>query len=309
MSEFVIFLHPTDPTAKRPVDVIRDHCRHLDQLDRDGRLIAAGPFADPAHGGMIVGRFYGLTEAEAFARNDPFVLGSYSRPEVRAWAWSYRENGHLGVQGPAPGSHPRFLDTLHLRSTTRHFSTRPIEKHFVHRMLRAALAAPSEFNLQPWRPVVCHSLADRQRLERCCLDQPHVSAASLAVICAVDPTAFHRDAPRAADEMIASGQRSPEERDATITFIRSCYENPRDSAIRNGTIFAHQLLLAGLSQGLAGFWLGGFDEDAVRKEFRMPAHAVIAGVIGLGWPDEHEQPMPRRDEADVTGWGEWPGSV
>ncbi|MEZ4649380.1 MAG: nitroreductase family protein [Candidatus Eisenbacteria bacterium] len=308
MREYVIFLHPTDPEARRPIEVIRDHCRHLDRLDADGRLIAAGPFTDPTHGGMIVGRFSGPEDAEEYARTDPFVLGSYSQAEVRAWEWSYPENGHLGIQSPAPGGHPRFLDTLDLRSTTRNFSPRLVEPDLVQRLLRAALAAPSEFNLQPWRPIVCQTALERQRLERFCLDQPHVTAASLAVICAVDSTVFVREAPRAADEMIATGRRAPEERDATIAFIRSCYESPRESAIRNGTIFAHQLLLAAHSQGLAGFWLGGFDEAALRREFEMPPSAVVAGVIGLGWPVAHETPMPRLSLEDAVGWGEWKGA-
>lgn len=38
--------------------------------------------------------------------------------------------------------------------------------------------------------------------------------------------------------------------------IFPCFTDPHDAAIRNGAIYGHHLLLAGFSQGLAGFWLG-----------------------------------------------------
>ncbi len=305
MPEFVILLHTIDPQVERPLHVVRDHCRHLDYLDAQGRLIAAGPFADPPAGGMIVASFADRVQAEDCARADPFVREGYSRAEIRPWQWSHPENGHLGVLEPRPGSHLRFLDSLHLRATVRNFARRPMSEELVQSLLTAALAAPSEFNLQPWRPIVCHNTSDRQRLRRCCLDQSQVGAAGLAVICAVDPLVFEEEAPRAADELVSRGQRSPEQREETITFIRSCFANRRDSAIRNGTIFGHQLLLAGISQGLAGFWLGGLDEEALKQEFGIPARVAITGVIGLGWPEKPEQPGPRRAETELVGWGCW----
>lgn len=306
MPEYAIFLDSVDPKAKRPREVVRDHCAHLDRLDAEGRLIAAGPFADATDGGMILGSFSNLEEAESFAHADPFVRGGYSRARVRPWEWSHRENGHLGTIEPRPGGHPRFLTTLPLRATTRRSSGKPIADGVVRSLLLAALAAPSEFNLQPWRPIVCRHMTDRRRLQRCCFDQPQVGSAALAVVCAVDPLVFEADAPRAADEFIARGRYPPEQREDVVTFIRSCYRDPRNAAIRNGTIFGHQLLLAGVSRGLAGFWLAGFDEEAVRKEFRLPTRAVIAGVVGLGWAEAPGPPMPRQPLELLVGWGHWP---
>ena len=306
MPEYAIFLTLVDPSGKRPIEVIRDHCEHLDRLDAESRLIASGPFSDGANGGMIVASFSDLAEAEKFARTDPFVLGGYSRAQVRPWEWSHPENGHLGIMDPAPGSHPRFLRTLLLRATTRNFSCRPIEDGLVRALLNTAIAAPSEFNLQPWRPIVCHAPTDRSRLQRCCLDQPQIGTAALAVVCAVDPLVFHDEAQRAADELIAHGHYPSDQREAVVASIRSCYENPRDAAIRNGTIFGHQLLIAGVSHGLAGFWLGGFDEAALRGEFGLPECAVVAGVIGLGWPEVPNRPMPREPLERLVGWGRWP---
>ncbi len=105
----------------------------------------------------------------------------------------------------------------------------------------------------------------------------------------------------------AAGRWTEAERDARIEFIRSCYEDGgRDSSLRNAVIFGQQLLLAALSQGLAGFWIGGVDHEACRREFFIPTRIVIAGVVGLGWPGEVQQPLTRLPSARTVGWGNWP---
>lgn len=97
MPEFVIFLRPA-PGAPRPSpEDVRAHVDHIVRIEAEGRLVAAGPFSDPALGGMIVAIFAGPEEALRFAREDPFVVRGYRRPDVHGWFWSRRENGHLGV--------------------------------------------------------------------------------------------------------------------------------------------------------------------------------------------------------------------
>jgi len=308
MPEFVILLRPGAGSASIPHPVARAHCEHLDRLAHDARLIAAGPFTDAEHGGMVIGIFETAEAARSFADVDPFVVGGHRTAEVRPWGWSRPQNGHMGVLAPAPGTHPGFLTSLHLRATTRDFSDRPVSTELVRSLLGAALAAPSEFNLQPWRPVVCHADAERRRLMRCCHDQSQIEAAGVAVICAVDPDAFHHGAPDAVDQLIARSRWPAAERQEQIDFVRSCYADPAPGALRNGVIFGHQLLLAGLSQGLAGFWLGGLDAPALRREFEMPERALVAGVVGLGWPAGPQPPMQRLPAEQLVGWGRWPGA-
>jgi putative NAD(P)H nitroreductase len=302
MPEFVIFLHRIDAQSKRSPELIREHCEHLNRLDASGRLIAAGPF-EGGGGGLVVGTFDSVAHADDFAAADPFVRSGDCRPEVRPWRWSRPENGHLGILPPQPGAAPGFLDTLRLRATIRNFVDEPIPEHTVNAVIEAAITAPSEFNLQPWRPVVCHTADQRAKLRQCCLDQPHVAGAALTVICAVDTDVFHDDAPRAVDESIAAGRIDAAEREAQIVFIRSCYRDLQArtiSAIRNGTIFGHHLLIAALSMGYAGFWLGGFDEEMLRREFSLPDRFVIAGIIGIGRAAEHTPPLPRRPVSELA---------
>ncbi|MBI2944792.1 MAG: nitroreductase family protein [Candidatus Wallbacteria bacterium] len=307
MPEFVIFLHPVPGSPGFDAELVDRHCSHLATLAREGRLIAAGPFPDDPDGGMVVGIFDSKDAASAFAAADPFVQAGVETAEVRPWLMARSGNGFLGRLPPEPGTHPFFLETLRLRATTRCFAPKPVAADLVRALLEAAFSAPSEFNLQPWRPIVCDTQSDLLRLQRCCFGQPQVASAGLAVICAVDPAVFHEDAPRAVDELVEHARWAPEERENQIAFVRSHYKDARAHSILNGAIFGHQLLLAGLSAGLLGFWLGGFDDEILRGEFGIPERVHIAGVVGLGWPGGPQTPLPRRPLEQVVGFGAWPG--
>lgn len=186
-----------------------------------------------------------------------------------------------------------FLSLLRRRVTAREFSKQPIPKSMVVDLLEAALNAPSEFNLQPWRPVVCYSEESKMKLVDCCFGQKHVAEAGAAVIVAASTAVFHDEAARAVDDFIDKGRWPKEERNTHINFIHSCYGKDQSvlrlHAIKNAMLFGHQLLLAGLSLGLSGFWAGGIDEEKSRGVFGIPSHVVIAGVVGLGWPSGKEE--------------------
>ena len=58
------------------------HLERLKHLQEEGRLICAGPFADKT-GSLIIIEAESLADAEAFAREDPYVIeGVFERTEV-----------------------------------------------------------------------------------------------------------------------------------------------------------------------------------------------------------------------------------
>lgn len=289
-----------------PLDCIRAHVTGLRQLEDEGRLIASGPFGD-GEGGLVLARFPNREAAERYAAEDCYVQRGYRNAGVREWEWSHRGNGHLGVFDVEPDE--RFLTVLRGRVTARRFASKPVSIAAVRSLLEAAHRAPSEFNLQPWRPVVCLSKESRTKLRACCLDQEQVTNAPVDVIVAASTRLFAAQAVRVAEEFIAAGRWRPEEREAQIAFIRSCY--PGDSgelrlhALKNAVLFGHQLLLAAASAGFAGFWLGGLEEAKVRGVFGIPEHVAIAGVVGLGWPGPAEPRLPRLPLDQVVSWEAW----
>lgn len=81
-----------DSLAKR-LAARPEHLARLSELEREGRLLLAGPFPaipsnDPGSAGftgsMIIGEFESQSDAEAWAEADPYVAaGVYSNVSVR----------------------------------------------------------------------------------------------------------------------------------------------------------------------------------------------------------------------------------
>jgi len=58
------------------------HLANLESLDRQGRVILAGPLTDKA-GSLLVLEFKNQIEAEQFAHNDPYMVhGVFERVEI-----------------------------------------------------------------------------------------------------------------------------------------------------------------------------------------------------------------------------------
>lgn len=88
----LIFLNSIAGRSLSP-EVVSLHAEHLAQLDRDGRLVLAGPVPERA-GGLIVLRACSLAEARSIAEEDPLVQGEYQTYEVGTWLMSDRENNY-----------------------------------------------------------------------------------------------------------------------------------------------------------------------------------------------------------------------
>lgn len=78
------------------MDIIRDHVKHLQELDRRGQLIMCGPFSD-SPGGMVIVRADSLEDAVLLAEEDPYVRSGIRSYEVRTWTLSHEGNRHLGI--------------------------------------------------------------------------------------------------------------------------------------------------------------------------------------------------------------------
>jgi uncharacterized protein YciI len=72
------------PEGREKRKLYRDeHIARLEKLEREGKLILAGPFGDKS-GSLIVFEADSLEEAKAFASGDPYVAkGVFESHEVR----------------------------------------------------------------------------------------------------------------------------------------------------------------------------------------------------------------------------------
>lgn len=160
------------------------------------------------------------------------------------------------------------MNSIFHRTSIRRFENRPVEQEKVELMLRAAMAAPSAGNQQPWE---FYAVTRPETLAALAASSPYAGCAEHAplafVICRRGEGRFPEYAPQ---------------------DLSACAEN---------------LLLEADDLGLGAVWLGiaplAERMDAVRAALKLPAGLEAFAVIACGYPAEVREQQDRYDEARV----------
>lgn len=165
------------------------------------------------------------------------------------------------------------LDNIATRTSIRDYEARPVEKEKVEKMLRAAMAAPTAMNKQPWHFVVVEqrsvldSLADANPNAKMLLKAP------LAIVVCGDM-----------DKVIEGGGR--------------------DFWIQDASAATENLLLAAHAMGLGAVWTGAYPSEerckAISTTLSLPDNLVPLNMIVIGYPAEHPQPKDKFKEENIT---------
>jgi uncharacterized protein YciI len=91
--KYFLILLTLVPGKALPSEMLALHAAHLSELDRNGRLVLAGPVPERP-GGLIVLRVSSLADAKAVADEDPLVQGGYQTYELGTWLMGNRQNGY-----------------------------------------------------------------------------------------------------------------------------------------------------------------------------------------------------------------------
>ena len=192
------------------------------------------------------------------------------------------------MPNPAPTDHP-IHDLLKQRWSPRAFAETPVRREQLQRLLEAARWAPSSYNEQPWSFLV----ATR--------DEPEEFARLLGVL-----VEFNQSWAKSAPVLVLAVAR--------LQFERNQKPN-RHSYYDVGQAVAH-LTVQATAEGLAVHQMAGFDVEAARHEFSIPAgwDPVTAFVIGYpgdpnSLPDSMRQsetaPRTRRSLDTIVFAGKW----
>lgn len=165
-----------------------------------------------------------------------------------------------------PQTKPTTIEDIMTRTSVRAYSAREVESEKVDTLLRAAMAAPSAGNKQPWRFVV---IDDRNTLEWISENfrtMTMAKNAALAIVMCGDLTAtFGGDA-----------------RDYWIEDVSAASEN---------------LLLAAHAIGLGAVWCGIYPQTDRVQQFsqmlHLPADIVPMGCICIGYPSGTPTPKDK----------------
>ncbi len=155
------------------------------------------------------------------------------------------------------------------RRSIRKYTADPVDDEMVERLLRAAMAAPSAGNQQPWQFVVVRDRETRRAITGVHPYARMLPSAPVAVLVCGDPTAC----------------RWPQ-----------LWEQDCAAATENLLIEAEHL-------GLGAVWLGVHPlrerVEGVRALLGIPESVVPFAIVPFGWPAETKAPSDRFDAARV----------
>ena len=165
------------------------------------------------------------------------------------------------------------LDNIATRTSIRDYEARPVEKEKVEKMLRAAMAAPTAMNKQPWHFVVVEQRSVLDSLAGANPNAKMLLKAPLAIVVCGDM-----------DKVIEGGGR--------------------DFWIQDASAATENLLLAAHAMGLGAVWMGAYPSEerckAISATLSLPDNLVPLNMIVIGYPAEHPQPKDKFKEENIT---------
>jgi len=166
------------------------------------------------------------------------------------------------------------LEAIMTRRSIRKFTGEPVEEAVVEGLLKAAMAAPSSKNEQPWVFVV---IDDRRLLNEIPKFHPYAEmlrTAPLAILICADRRRFLSEE----------------------VWIQDCA-----AATQN-------ILLATHGQGLGAVWLGIYPRpervEGMTQLLSLPEPIIPFALVAVGYPAERKPPANRFDPSRVhrNGW-------
>lgn len=161
------------------------------------------------------------------------------------------------------------MEAIIKRRSVRTYTEQPVPDEVVTSLLRAAMAAPSAQNQQPWEFVV---VREKSLLQALAGAQPYsgmVGRSQLAIVVCGD----------------LSREKSPG------FWVQDCA-----AATEN-------LLIAASALGLGAVWTGTYPREErvanVRAILELPTHIIPLAVVPIGYPAEHPPPADRYDARRV----------
>ena len=162
------------------------------------------------------------------------------------------------------------LKLLHNRRSIRKYTNQPVSPEQVEAILRAAMAAPSASNKQPWQFI---AVQERSTLDQLADVHQHAKMLKEATLC-----------------IVVCGDRA-----------NKFWEQDCAAATQN-------ILLAATGLGLGSVWLGIHpNPDPVSKVAQLlgiPETHLPLCLISIGHPAEKKDPADRFDQGKVH-WEKW----
>ena len=164
------------------------------------------------------------------------------------------------------------IENIMTRTSIRQYKDQPVEQEKIDIMLKAAMAAPTAVNLQPWHFIVIN---DKNTIKLLSGQQPTNAPLMIAVCGDTDKTT-----------MPDGNGKLP---DFWVQDVSAATEN---------------LLLAAHAQGLGAVWTGVYPVmervAEVANVLNCPNNIIPLAVVRIGYPDESPEPKDKFKQENIS---------
>jgi nitroreductase len=182
------------------------------------------------------------------------------------------------------------------RRATQHFQTDPVPPDYLEAILRFGAQAPSGYNIQPWRFIVVRDAENRKRLQKAAMNQAKVAEAPVVIVAFAIKDEWKHYIDRVFEEGARRGMGKPEQ----MTEVKKAAAGFLDtipSAVwlnRHTMIAVTTMMLVAEAYGLDTAPMEGFDPEAVKREFALPAEAEVIALLAIGKAKMPDKPYAGR---------------
>jgi nitroreductase len=164
------------------------------------------------------------------------------------------------------------IENIMTRTSIRQYKNQPVEQEKIDIMLKAAMAAPTAVNLQPWHFIV---IDDKSTIDQLSGRQP-TNAPLLIAICG----------------------------DTDKTTMPDGKGKLPDFWVQDVSAATENLLLAAHALGLGAVWTGVYPvmerTAEVANVLNCPLNIVPLAVVRVGYPDEAPAPKDKFKEENIS---------
>lgn len=164
------------------------------------------------------------------------------------------------------------IENIMTRTSIRQYKNQPVEQEKIDVMLKAAMAAPSAVNLQPWHFIV---ITDKKTIDLLSGKQP-TNAPLLIAMCG----------------------------DTDKTTMPDGKGKLPDFWVQDVSAATQNLLLAAHALGLGAVWTGVYPvmerTAEVANVLNCPSNIVPVAVVRIGYPDESPEPKNKFKEENIS---------
>lgn len=172
------------------------------------------------------------------------------------------------------------------RRSTPSFDGEPIPPLDLKKILDAGLAAPSGYNMQPWRFVVVQSAEQKKRLRGASYNQAKVEEASAVIVACGDSDGWRKDL----DLMLHRGREGgmpesyAEQAKSSVPDYLSSFSTDKMSAWLNKQVMLAYsfMLLTAETLGYDTAPMEGFEQDKVHEVLRLPISYRVVALLAVG---------------------------